>query len=146
MNYGATLAVMVTLAFCFPIALRGAISLGVPAALASTVLWTGVIFAFAAYIVRWQVGRHSATMDRITRAKKQVAADPENPTSYYVDGEHIALLLLGLDRRREAAELIDRYACLGGAKEADIVMLREAQSIAEVRKKHGAHSLDEDSS
>lgn len=142
MNYGATLAVLVMLAFCFPIALRIAIFSGLPAALASTILWTAVVFAGAAYLVRWQVGRHSVVLEKIARAKAQVEADPENTHSYYVDGEHLVTLLLKLDRRREAAELIDRYARLGGATESEIVALREAWAAANIRKKHGEKIIE----
>jgi hypothetical protein len=66
-----------------------------------------------------------------------VGADPKNPRAYFVSGEHLASLLLRLGRRREAAEVIDRYARLGGARESEIVSLRELLLQAERRQKWG---------
>lgn len=138
MNYGATLAVMVMLAFCFPLAVRVAALLGMSAAVASAVLWTVVVFALATYAVRWQVGRHSAALEQLAQARAQVQASPEDPRSYFVAGEHLATILLRLGRRREASEIIDRYARLGGAREAEIVALREALGAAGRRKRQTA--------
>lgn len=135
MNYGATLAVMVMLAFCFPLAVRVAALLGMPAAVASAVLWTAVLFVLATYLVRWQVGRHSAELELLAQARAQVQTEPENPRSYFVGQEHLARILLRLGRRREAAEIIDRYSRLGGAKEAEIVALKEALGAAEKRRR-----------
>ncbi|WP_034385109.1 hypothetical protein [Deinococcus sp. YIM 77859] len=135
MNYAATLAVLVVLAFCFPLTVRLGTQLGVPAVYTASTLGALLTFALATYLVRWQVKRHRATLDRLEAARAQVAADPENPRAYFVRGEHLALILLRLDRRREAAEVIDRYARLGGARESDIVALREALSRAERRQR-----------
>ena len=44
-------------------------------------------------------------------------------------------MLLALGRRREAAEVIDRYSRLGGARESEIVALRGALSQAERRQR-----------
>lgn len=138
MNYAATLAVLVMLAFTFPISVRLAAQIGVPEALTASVLGALVTFALAAYLVRWQVYRHSARLARLTQAREQVQTDPENPRAYFVDGEHLGALLLRLGRRREAAEVIDRYARLGGARESEIVALREALGAAERRKRRAA--------
>lgn len=135
MNYAATLAVVVMLAFCFPISVRLAAQLGMPEALTTSVLGAVVVFALAAYLVRWQVGRHSVKLARLAEARAQVAADPDNPRAYFVHDEHLGSILLRLDRRREASEVIDRYARLGGARESEIVALREALSKAERRKR-----------
>ena len=75
-----------------------------------------VTFGLATFTVRWQVNRHRAHLARLEAARAQVAADPQNPRAYFVGGEHLGTLLLRLDRRREAAEVIDRYARLGGAR------------------------------
>ena len=84
MNYAATLAVMVVLAFCFPLTLRLGAGFGVSQTITISVL---------------------------------------------------GALLLRLDRRREAAETIDRYARLGGARESEIVALQEALSRANRRQR-----------
>lgn len=137
MNYAATLAVMVVLAFCFPLTVRLGGLLGIPEAWAASVLGALLVFGVAAYLVRWQVGRHSVKLSQLDQARAQVAAEPGNPRAYFVGGEHIGEMLLRLGRRREAAEVIDRYARLGGARESEIVALREALSRAESRKRRG---------
>lgn len=135
MNYAATLAVLVVLAFCFPITVRLGAALGIPEALGASVLGAALVFGVTVYLVRWQVGRHSLQLSRLTEARAQVAADPDNPRAYFVQGEHLGRLLLVLGRRREAAEVIDRYSRLGGARESEIVALREALSQAERRQR-----------
>ncbi|WP_188902450.1 hypothetical protein [Deinococcus aerophilus] len=135
MNYAATLAVLVVLAFCFPLTVRLGAGLGVSETISFSVLGALSIFALATYLVRWQVGRHRVDLSRLEAARAQILADPENPRSYFVRGEHLGALLLRLDRRREASEVIDRYARLGGARESEIVALREALSRAQRRQR-----------
>ena len=135
MNYAATLAVLVVLAFCFPITVQLGAALGIPEALGASVLGAALVFGIAAYLVRWQVGRHSLRLSRLHEARAQVAADPDDPRAYFVQGEHLGRMLLALGRRREAAEVIDRYSRLGGARESEIVALREALSQAERRQR-----------
>ena len=135
MNYAATLAVLVVLAFCFPITVRLGAALGIPAALGASVLGAVLVFGITAYLVRWQVGRHSLRLSRLEEARAQVAADPDDPRAYFVENEHLGQMLLALGRRREAAEVIDRYSRLGGARESEIVALREALSRAERRQR-----------
>lgn len=142
MNYAATLAVLVMLAFCFPLSVRLGAQLGVPESLVASILAALVIFALAAYLVRWQVGRHTAQLDVLAQARAQVMADPGNPRAYFVGGEHLGQVLLRLGRRREAAEVIDRYARLGGARESEIVALREALSTAERRQRRATQGPD----
>lgn len=135
MNYAATLAVLVVLAFCFPLTVQLGARVGVPEAVVLSVLGAVVTFSLATFTVRWQVNRHRAQLERLNAARSQISADPENPRAYFVAGEHVGALLLRLDRRREAAEVIDRYARLGGARESEIVALREALSAAERRQR-----------
>ena len=135
MNYAATLAVLVGLALCFPITVRLGVALGIPEALGASVLGAALVFGITAYVVRWQVGRHSLQLSRLAEARAQVAADPDDPRAYFVQGEHLGRMLLALGRRREAAEVIDRYSRLGGARESEIVALREALSQAERRQR-----------
>lgn len=138
MNYAATLAVLVVLAFSFPVTVRLSAQAGIPEALFTTLV--GVIFTFfmTAYLVRWKVNRHSLRLTRLSRAREQVIQDPNNPTAYFVEGEHLAIILLRMSRRREAADIIDRYSRVGGAKESEIIALREALSQAERRKRRDA--------
>lgn len=135
MNYAATLAVLVMLAFCFPLSVRLAAQLGIPEGLVASILGAVIIFALAAYLVRWQVARHSARLQILAQARAQVLADPENPRAYFVREEHLGQILLRLGRRREAAEVVDRYSRLGGARESEIVALREELSSAERRQR-----------
>ncbi len=135
MNYAATLAVMVVLAFCFPLTLRLGAGFGVSETISISVLGALLTFALALSLVRWQVGRHQHALLNLEKARAQILADPENPRAYFVGGEHLGALLLRLDRRREAAEIIDRYARLGGARESEIVALQEALSRAQRRQR-----------
>nr|WP_221269862.1 hypothetical protein [Deinococcus budaensis] len=129
------MAVLVILAFTFPLVVRLGTALGVPEAYSAAALGALLTLALATYLVRWQVGRHRVTLDRLAAARAQVTADPENPRAYFVGGEHLGTILLRLGRRREASEVIDRYARLGGARESEIVALREALSNAERRQR-----------
>ena len=89
MNYAATLAVLVVLAFCFPLTLRLGAGLGVSETITLSVLGALLTFALALFLVRWQVGRHQAATSRLEKARAQILADPENPRSYFVGGEHL---------------------------------------------------------
>ncbi|CAM3525138.1 hypothetical protein DESA109040_15385 [Deinococcus saxicola] len=135
MNYAATLAVMVVLAFCFPLTLRLGAGFGVSETITISVLGALLTFGLALSLVRWQVGRHQQALQRLEKVRAQILADPENPRSYFAGGEHLGALLLRLDRRREAAEIIDRYARLGGARESEIAALQEALSRANRRQR-----------
>lgn len=131
MNYAALLAVMVLLAFCFPMAVRLGESVGLSAGAAAVTLWSLLVFVLAVAFVRWRVSLEHQRAAVLERGRAQVAADPGNAAAYLVDGQHLAQLLLQRGRRREAAEMVDRYAQLAGAKEAEILMLREALSSAD---------------
>ncbi|MFC6590641.1 hypothetical protein ACFP81_00365 [Deinococcus lacus] len=124
MNYAATLAVMAVLAFGFPLLVKLGTELGLPAVYASALLWSLVVFCVTVWTVRWQVARHSQRVTLLTAARAQVAAQPQNPEAYFLEGRHLASRLLDVGRPREAAEVIDRYSRLGGARESDIVALR----------------------
>ena len=137
MNYAASLAVVVVLTFFFPLAVRVGLYYDVPRSLVLIALGAALTFVATTLIIRWQVGRHRSTAELLELARAQVGADPKNPRAYFVGGEHLAGLLLRLDRRREAAEVIDRYARLGGARESEIVSLRELLLQAERRQKRG---------
>lgn len=135
MNYAATLAVLVVLAFSFPLMVRLGAQIGISEAVSLSLLGALFTFALAAYLVRWQVNRHRLNLERLEVARQQLLKDPENPRAYFVGGEHLGALLLRLDRRREASEVIDRYSRLGGARESEIVALREALSKAQRRQR-----------
>lgn len=131
MNYAALLAVMVLLAFAFPITVRLGEYLGLRAGVAAAALWAVLLFALALVFVRWRVAQERSRAEQLEQGRRQVLASPNDPAAYYVNGQHLALLLLQRDRRREAAELIDRYARLGGARDAEILALQEALSSAD---------------
>lgn len=126
MNYAAMLAVVVILTFFFPLSVRLARENGVPGSLITIVLAALAVFGLAFWFVRWQVSLHRDRLDRLAMLRAQVAGDPENPRAYFLGDEHLAALLLRLGRRREAGEVIDRYARLGGARETEISALRES--------------------
>lgn len=134
-NYAATLAVLVVLAFCFPLSERLAAQTGLSEVVVVAALLGLVTFLVAANSVRRRVNAHRDLLAQLQQAREQVGATPQDPEAYYVDGQHLAAMLLRLGRRREASEIIDRYAQLGGARETDIIRLREALSRAESRQR-----------
>jgi hypothetical protein len=137
MNYAASLAVVVILTFSFPLAVRVGQYYDVPRSLIGITLGTLLTFAATTLIIRWQVSTHRRAAAQLDLVRAQVGADPQNPRAYFAGGEHLAGLLLRLGRRREAAEVIDRYARLGGARESEIMALREQLLLAERRQKRG---------
>ncbi|MFC4456074.1 hypothetical protein [Deinococcus sonorensis] len=139
MNYAASLAVVVILTFFFPLTVRIGVAYGLPRTLATVALAAVLTFVAATLLIRWQVARYRQAAESVEEARRQVNLDPQNPRAYFVGGEHLASLLLRLGRRREAAEMIDRYARLGGARESEIVALQTALSQAERRQRRGTH-------
>jgi hypothetical protein len=135
MNYAASLALVAVLTFFFPIAVRIGTFYDIPRTLLNITLLAVITFASATLLIRWQVGRYRDAAELLDLARAQVRTDPQNPRAYFVGGEHLAGMLLRLGRRREAAEVIDRYARLGGARESEIVSLRQLQHQAERRQK-----------
>ncbi|GGQ96165.1 MULTISPECIES: hypothetical protein [Deinococcus] len=138
MNYAASLAVVVLLTFFFPLAVRVGMSYDVSRSSVVTTMLAILIFVAATVFIRWQVARTREASATLELARAQVNREPDNPRAYYVQGEHLAGLLLRLGRRREAAAVIDRYASLGGARESEITALRELLMQAERRQKRGS--------
>ena len=138
MNYAASLAVVVVLAFFFPLAVKFASVYGVPRSLSASTLAALLTFVATTALIRFQVTRHRRSTSRLDAARAQVALQPDSPRAYYLDGEHLASMLLRLGRRREAAEVIDRYARLGGATESEITALQAALTSAERRQRREA--------
>ncbi len=134
MNYAASLATVVVLAFFFPLLVRLASGFGVSRSISASTLAVVLTFVTATYLIRFQVTRFRQSTSRLDAARAQVAQTPEVARAYFVGGEHLALMLLRLGRRREAADVIDRFARLSGARETEIAALREALSKAERRR------------
>ena len=137
MNYAASLAVVVVLTFFFPLAVRIGLYYDVSRSSVVATLLAVLIFVAATLFIRWQVARTRAASATLELARSQVNTDPLNPRAYYVQGEHLAGVLLRLGRRREASAIIDRYARLGGARESEIAALRELLTQTERRQKRG---------
>ena len=135
MNYAATLAVLMVLAFVFPLLVRFAATYGLERSTTTTTLLVIGSFGFAVWAIRTRVAVHRTHLERLATAREQIESDPSNPRAFFAEGEHIGLLLLRLGRRREASEIIDRYARLGGARESEIQALREALARAERRRR-----------
>ncbi len=133
MNYAALLAVVVLLTFFFPLSIRVASLYGVSPTVSGGILTGALIFVLATSIIRWQVLRYRHLTARLETARNQISAQPQSPRAYFVEGEHLVTTLLRVGRRREAAEVADRYAELSGVPEVEIVALREA--IAQTAKK-----------
>ncbi|WP_425146942.1 hypothetical protein [Deinococcus sp.] len=138
MNYAASLAVVGVLTFFFPVAVRIGSYYDVSRSLVITTLMAALTFVAATLVIRWQVARYRSMSAILEQARTQVSADPDNPRAYFVGSEHLAGLLLRLGRRREAAEIIERYAHLGGATPSDIQSLRALLSQTERRQKRGS--------
>ncbi len=135
MNYAATLAVLMVLAFVFPLLVRFAADYGLARSTSTTALLVLTAFGFALTAIRAQVAEHRSRLERLLTARAQVEGDPHNPGAFYVGEEHLGVLLLRLGRRREASEVIDRYARLEGARESEIVALRAALARAGRRRR-----------
>ncbi|TSA87725.1 hypothetical protein FNU79_00190 [Deinococcus detaillensis] len=135
MNYAASLATVVILAFFFPLLVRLASGYGVSRSLSASTLAVVLTFVVATSLIRFQVTRFRVSTTKLDEARAQAALHPNQARAYFVGGEHLATLLLRMGRRREAADVIDRYAQLGGAKESEIVTLREALAKAERRQR-----------
>ncbi|PYE51852.1 hypothetical protein [Deinococcus yavapaiensis] len=131
MNYAATLAVLMVLAFVYPILVRSAGQYGVGQSAATLTLLMLAAFGFAVWAIRSRVTTHRVMLERLVNARASLERAPQDPGAFYAAGEHVGYLLLRLGRRREAAELIDRYARLGSARESEILSLREALARAE---------------
>ncbi|MFC6617640.1 hypothetical protein [Deinococcus radiophilus] len=122
---------MVLLSFAFPILVRLGEALGLAAGTAAAALWTILVFVVAAAFVRWRVSLERVRADQLTLARQQVSERPSDAAAYHLGGQHLALMLLQRGRRREAAEVIDRYSQLAGARDAEIMALKEALSSAD---------------
>lgn len=134
-NYAASLATIVVLAFFFPLMVRFASGYGVSRSLSASTLAVVLTFVTATYLIRFQVTRHRHSSTKLDAARAQVALQPDQARAYFVDGEHLAAMLLRMGRRREASDVIDRYAQLAGATESDILMLRETLTKAQRRQR-----------
>ncbi|AWN21856.1 hypothetical protein DKM44_00240 [Deinococcus irradiatisoli] len=135
MNYAASLATVVVLAFFFPLLVRLASVYGVSRSLSASTLAVVLTFVTATYLIRFQVTRFRQSTTKLDAARAQVAQHPDQARAYFVDDEHLATMLLRLGRRREAADVVDRYARLAGAREVEITALREALAKAERRQR-----------
>ncbi|WP_027481056.1 hypothetical protein [Deinococcus pimensis] len=138
MNYAATLAVLMLLAFFFPLLVRLSTTYGVERSTTITTTLVLASFWFAVWGIRARVATHRTQLELLATARAQIESEPNNPRAFFADGEHVGLLLLRLGRRREASEMIDRYALLGGARESEIVALRQALARAERRRRRNA--------
>ena len=138
MNYAASLAVVAMLTFFFPLAVRIGLYYDLPRSLVSITLGAVITFVAATLLIRWQVGHSRLATEQLELGRAQVVADPQNPRAYFVGGEHLAALLLRLGRRREAAEVIERFAGLGGVSETEVASLGQLLSQAERRQRRGA--------
>jgi len=136
-NYAASLAVLMVLAFVFPLLMRFAADHGVAAGTTTTTLVVLVAFWFAVWAIRARVARHRSNLERVAQVRAQLVEDPLNPQSFYAGDEHVGFLLLRLGRRREAIDVIDRYARLRGAREVEVIALRAALERAERRRRRG---------
>ncbi len=135
MNYAASLATVVVLAFFFPLLVRLASGYGVSRSLSASTLAVVLTFVTATYLIRFQVTRFRHSTTRLDAARAQVAQQPDQARSYFVDDEHLAIMLLRLGRRREAADVVDRYAQLTGVREVELAALREALVKAKRRQR-----------
>lgn len=128
MNYAAILATMVVLCFAFPLVSRLAAEAGVPEATSMVILGSLTVLAVVSFFVRRRVDVDRARQQLLDTARKQVSERPSDPRSYIAGGQHLARLLLASGRLREAAEVIDRYSCLPGVQQQELVSLQEELS------------------
>lgn len=134
-NYAATLAVLMVLAFVFPLLVRFAADHGLARSTATTALVVLTAFGFAVTAIRARVANHRLALEQLGAARAQIERDPHDPHAFFVNGDHVGAVLLRLGRRREANEMIDRYAQLSGARESEIMALRAQLARAARRRR-----------
>ncbi len=132
-NYAATLAVLVVLAFFFPLAVRVASRFEVPLALSASALSALGLLVLAGMLIRWRVSWYQHLSARVAAGLAQVEAAPTDAASYHMEGEHLSLLLLRLGRRRAALDILERYACVPGVEAHHMEALR-ARLAAQLRR------------
>jgi hypothetical protein len=116
MNYAALLAVLVVLSLAFPVLVRVANASGVPQASSIVAALLGAIFVLAWFLIRQRVNRYRETAARVARIKQRLEATPHDPDAYFDDNEHLGDLLSGINRKREALEVFERYLKLEAAR------------------------------
>jgi hypothetical protein len=112
MNYAALLAVLVGLSLLFPVLVRVARANGVPEANSIVAGLLGAIFVLSWILIRQRVNRYREITARVARIKEQIAAQPDDPESYFDQNEHLGDLLSSINRKREALEVFERYIAL----------------------------------
>jgi Ca2+/H+ antiporter len=109
MNYAALLAVLVVLSLAFPVLVRVANASGVPQANSVVAALLGALLVLAWFLIRQRVNRHREIAARVARVKQRLEQTPNDPEAYFDDNEHLGDLLSGINRKREALEVFERY-------------------------------------
>jgi hypothetical protein len=135
-NYAALLVVLVVLTFAFPAMVRLTRAQGIPQGWAIAAAICGAVFVLAWYFIRERVQRDRATREKVDQIRQQLTDRPEDPTAFFLNGEHIGDLLIKLKRFEEAIEVFGRYIALEKSQgrtlpklEARVAGLRSAMSV-----------------
>jgi hypothetical protein len=141
MNYAGVLAVVMVLAFLFPLLVRLGSMLGMPRPDTLTALLVGILLAGAWYGIRKAVHLHRLRLERINRVRQNILEQPENPETYFDQGEHLGNLLIRIGRRREAKAIFEHYSSLEGAMDLEREKLRARleEGYPQVAGHQGAH-------
>jgi hypothetical protein len=108
-NYAALLAVLVVLGLSFPVLVRLANANGIPQASSILGAAFGAIAVAAWFVIRERVKRYRETQAKIETIKANVAANPDDFSSYLLENEFLGDLLVRANRRREAIEVFERF-------------------------------------
>lgn len=127
MNYAAVLAVLMVLAFAFPMLVRIASYWDVPR---SSAVITGLlctILGIAWWWIQAQVLQHREVLKRIEQARQRVSVAPQDHQAYFIQNEHLGDLLLRAGKRREAIEVFEAYRLALPETEQAALMVRIEQ-------------------
>jgi predicted PurR-regulated permease PerM len=132
-NYAALLVVLVVLTFAFPPLVRLAQSRGVPQSWALVAAVLGAVFVLAWYLVRQRVQRYREATERVATIRGQLEASPDDPEAYFLNGDHLGDLLILMNRRHEALEVLETYLNLELARGKRLPALEQRISRLKTR-------------
>ena len=112
MNYAALLAVLVILGLAFPVLVRVANANGIPQSVSLVATSLGAVLVLAWFLIRQRVAITHQAAARVEKIKQQLQTQPENPSLYFDQNEHLGDLLITINRRREALQVFQKYLVL----------------------------------
>lgn len=109
MSYAALIAILAALAFTMPFVVELASHLGVPRGLGIISTLSMAVFGLAWLIVGSRVRRRQRIEACIEAIQEQRRDAPGEPQAFFLEGEHLADLLLKLGHYSEALNCFEAY-------------------------------------